>query len=265
MGCRLYLAARLHVILCGVSGGAAKESHPRRKGCSVIPLFTFISKILSITPRTSRKTWSSTAVVPRKTSIRLPRVGHSCIVLGFTIGESRSGIRPPPHTYLSRRMTWRTTAGVKCTSHDPPSFSSHPATGAGHPPAGHGHIRGTQFPSPSGGLPCHEPPRARTLGSDGQHGARGGKEVSRRARIRTPIPPPSFMLALRTSWPGGWEFGDRKLPGGREPGGHRRVRGRAGACADGLTEWLLFVGGSWGIYYAGASPLYAPSKELTCR
>ena len=100
MGCRLYLAARLHVILCGVSGGAAKESHPRRKGCSVIPLFTFISKIFSSTPRTSRKTWSSTAVVPRKTSIRLPRVGHSCIVLGFTIGESRSAIRPPPHTQV---------------------------------------------------------------------------------------------------------------------------------------------------------------------
>ena len=93
----------------------------------------------------------------------------------------------------------------------------------------------------------------------------GGKEVSRRARIRTPIPPPSFMQALRTSWPGGWEFGDRKLPGGRETGGHRRVRGRAGACADGLAEWLLFVGGSWGIYYAGASPLHAPSKEPTCR
>ena len=135
MGCRLYLAAQLHLILCGVSGGAAKESHPRRKGCSVIPLFTFISKIFSSTPRTSRNTWSSTSVVPRKTSIRLPRVGHSCIVLGFTIGESRSGIRPPTHRYFSRRMTWRTTGGVKCTSHDPPSFSNHPATGPGHPPA----------------------------------------------------------------------------------------------------------------------------------
>ena len=100
MGCRLYLAARLHVILCGVSGRAAKESHPRRKGCSVIPVSKFIFKRLSITTRTSRKTCSSTFVVPRKMSIRLPRVGHSCIVLGFTIGESRSGIRHPPHTHI---------------------------------------------------------------------------------------------------------------------------------------------------------------------
>jgi len=99
---------------------------------------------------------------------------------------------------------------------------------------------------PSGALPCHESPHARPR-SDGQHEARGREGGPEAACIRTHITPLGFMLALRTSGAGGWEFGDTIVPGGRlEPGGHGRVRGRADGCADGLAAWLLFVGGPWG-------------------
>ena len=163
-------------------------------------------------------------------------------------------------------MTWRRTGDVLCNSHDLPSLSSHPATGAGHPPArpraGPWHsvtisLTGATVPRNPTRPPCYVRTAVMKPG--------GGNGVRRRACIRTPIPPPGCMLALRTSWAGVWEFGDTEEPGGREPGGHGRVRGLAGACGDVHAGWLLFFGGTWGTYDADASPLHAPWKEHTCR
>ena len=72
MGCRLYLAALLHVILYGVSGGGANESHPRRKGCGVIPFSVFIFKSFITATFALRKALSVSTLLPEMVSIRKP-------------------------------------------------------------------------------------------------------------------------------------------------------------------------------------------------
>ena len=119
---------------------------------------------------------------------------------------------------------------------------------------------------PSGALPCHETPHARPRGSDGQHEARG-REGRPEAGLNPDAHPAPGLHAVPANLVGGreGEFGDTVEPWGAGTRGHGRVRGRAGGCADGVAGWLLFVGGSWGIYDAGAFPLHAPWKEPTRR
>ena len=116
-------------------------------------------------------------------------------------------------------MTWRRTGDLLCNSNDLPNLSSQPATGAGPAPA---RPRARPWHSVTISLTGATVPRNPTRPPCCVRAAvmkpGGGNGVRRRACIRTPIPPPSFMLALQTSWAGGWEFGDRKLPGGGDPG-----------------------------------------------
>ena len=142
----------------------------------------------------------------------------------------------PPHTGTLQGV-WRgeAPAAYNVLLTPPPSLSSHPATGPGHPPA---RPRARPWHSvhipPSGALPCHESPHARPR-SDGQHEARGREGGPEAACIRTHIPPLGFMLALRTSGAGGWEFGDTIGPvgGGGNPGATDvYVAGRADVLMD---------------------------------
>ena len=141
-------------------------------------------------------------------------------------------------------MTWRRTGDVLCNSHDLPSLSSHPATGAGPPPArpraGPWHsvtisLTGATVPRNPTRPPCCVRTAVMKPG--------GGNGVRRRACIRTPIPPPGCMLALRTSWAGVWEFGDTEVPGGAGTRGARTCTWPGGCmwgCACGMA--IVFRG-----------------------
>ena len=129
-------------------------------------------------------------------------------------------------------MTWRRTGDVLCNSHDLPNLSSQPATGAGpapaRPRAGPWHsvtisLTGATVPRNPTRPPCYVRTAVMKPG--------GGNGVRRRACIRTPIPPPGCMLALRTSWAGVWEFGDTEVPGGGNPVG-----------TDVYVAWRVHVG-----------------------